>query len=95
MCMPTNKSAIIGAVVGGVIVYFLMKNKKKCPPCAKCGKPAPAPSFPTVIVQPTPAPAPPPIPVPPPPPPPPPPPAPIVDGGKFTASFVGFGGWVK
>ena len=35
MCMPTNKSAIIGAVVGGVIVYFLMKNKKKCPPCAK------------------------------------------------------------
>lgn len=70
--MQMNKTLFIGAAIGSVIVYLLMKDKKqKCPPCESNDRPAPAtllPSYPTVVVQPTPSPAPPPPPPPPPPP---------------------------
>lgn len=93
MFMQMNKTLFIGAAIGSVIMYFLIKDKnKKCPPCEKNSSPAPAPSFPTVVVQPTPAPAPAPVP-PPPPPPPPPAPVPPPSSDTYSKAFVGFSGW--
>ena len=62
-----NKQLFIGGLIGGVIVWLLMRNK--CKPCPKCesgggGGGQKSPVFPAVVVQ-TPPPAPPPPPLPP------------------------------
>ena len=105
--MLQDKKFIFGAVVGGVIVFLLMRKKKDekvvCPKCNNGSFPT---IFPSVLIQPS-APVPPVPPVPPKPPmppippkppvppapPPPPPPPPMNGGGKFKGSFVGFSGW--
>ena len=83
--MLQDKKFIFGAVVGGVIVFLLMRKKKDekvvCPKCNNGSFPT---IFPSVLIQPS-APVPPKPPVPPPP--------PMNGGGKFKGSFVGFSGW--
>ena len=83
-----DKKYIYGAVIGGVIVYLLLRKKKEeCPACPKCGNGGISTLYPALVVPPIPAPA------PPPPPPPPPPPNPKFGGNYQT--FVGFTGWGK
>ena len=84
--MPMDKKYLYGAVVGGVIVYLLMRKKKQ--ECPKCGNGGINALYPALVIPPAPAPA----PVPPPPPPPPPP---NPKFGGLYATFVGFDGWGK
>lgn len=83
--MQMKNNFLFGAVVGGVIVYLLLRKKKQ--ECPKCGA-----QVPQVVIQSPPSPPPAPAPAPPPPPKPDPlPPAPpVVPESK---SFVGFTGW--
>jgi len=60
-----DKKYIYGAVIGGVIVYLLLRKKKeKCPACPKCGNGGISTLYPALVVPPIPAPAPPPPPAP-------------------------------
>ena len=87
--MLQDKKFIYGAVIGGVVVYLLMRKKKQeCPACPKCGNGGINALYPALVVPPAPAPAPAPVP----PPPPPPPPLNPKFGGYY-ATFVGFSGW--
>ena len=81
--MANTSDLIVGAAVGGIVVYLLMKQKKK--ECPKCGAPISVAAFP--------APAPPPPPPPPPPKPEPTPLPPNPPAMPETKSFVGFYGW--
>jgi hypothetical protein len=49
-----KKQLLFGGVVGGVIVWLLMRNK--CKPCPKCDGGGSAPKFPSVLIQTPPAP---------------------------------------
>jgi hypothetical protein len=89
-----NKQFLIGGVIGGVLVWLLVK--KKCPKCESGGGGQRGSVIPAVVVQ-TPPP-------PPPPPPPAPPPAetkslPVLDKpvmGQTSLAFTGkWGQWVK
>ena len=83
MFTQMDKKFIYGAVIGGVIVYLLLRKKKEqCPACPKCGNGGISTLYPALVVPPIPA---------PPPPPPPPPPNPKFGGNYQT--FVGFTGW--
>ena len=58
MFTQMDKKYIYGAVIGGVIVYLLLRKKKEeCPACPKCGNGGISTLYPALVVPPVPAPA--------------------------------------